>query len=201
MNIVSRYITGYVRDRNDISRVRIISDHQNTSRTEFCQKATGYSIIIIDNSSGRREEGGREEGRRGVIFTACTQVGRKLLKGIWVAQCRLHSSSASPSSIAHSVSLNWCLCSSMRSFRLTGSSSCLPCPIGTTIFDGPAGFLVVTCTACENLSLVVVVCPVTIRVVLHVAPLAWVSEHHRVSRFRRRFPTSCRDRVPYTSGT
>ena len=51
MNIVSRYISGYVQDRYDTSREWIISDHYNTSRIEFCQKATWFSRIVIENSS------------------------------------------------------------------------------------------------------------------------------------------------------
>ena len=51
MTIVSRYISGYVRDPHDTSRVWIISNRHDTSRIEFCQKATWHSRIIIENSS------------------------------------------------------------------------------------------------------------------------------------------------------
>ena len=62
----------------------------------------------------------------------------------------------SPSSISKSVSLNRCLCSSMRSLRPTSSSSCLPCQIGAILVDGLTGFSSVTRPACENQTLVAI---------------------------------------------
>ena len=52
--------------------------------------------------------------------------------------------------ISNSVSLNLCLCSSLRSLGHTTSSSCLLCPIGVIIVNRLTGFSFVSCRACET---------------------------------------------------